>query len=150
MYCKYSPKSREEIIWRHYADMLENNLLICCLVLADNYGFGKKRISDFLLHVIEKVKVLDGMIADDVIKEKRPELMAMADEDKIREIIKDRIKGIMPQECWEMFYVQKLTDCDVSAAAKRAYTQPKVSVSEAARLQNTMLAFRDYGRDKTK
>lgn len=146
MQCKFSRKSRDEIFWEHSARMMENNLLIVCLVLK-KYGFGKKRMKDFLLDVMEQVDEINEMIRDDVLEDKRPELMAMVGEDRIREIIRDRIKTIMPEECWEMFYGQKLRRADVKADDKRLHKQPKISIAEAAHLQNTMLAMRDYGRD---
>lgn len=146
MNCKYTRKDRDDIFWEHAARMMENNLLIVCLVLK-KYGFGKKRLEQFLVNIMDQVHEIDEMIRDDVLEEKRPELMAMCHEDKIKEIIRERIRTIMPEECFDMLYGQKLRRSDFAQKAKRYDSQPKVSVAEAAHLQQSMLAFRDYGRD---
>lgn len=151
MKSNYSAKQLRMRDWDHLSELVINNLLMVCITLAQDYGFGKKRMRDFLYHVMETKSQIDEWIADGVREEKCKEIIDRDIEGQIRIIVRERVRNIMPPECFDMFYGQQLRYNDVKQNCKRMEKRSQFngSVSEAADLQDKMFAFRDYMRDKS-
>ena len=132
-------------------ETIEDNVLATVLVLHEQFGFGEKRIEQYL-DAFEKMADKLNAAAEDEIKDFKTGDYRVKYKQTIREILRVTTLNIMPERFYnEVFIKGHGTAKDVemeSARAKRQKDKLPLSFSEAAELQAKMQAFGDFLRDK--
>ena len=132
-------------------ETIEDHVLATVLVLHEQFGFGEKRIEQYL-DAFEKMADKLNAAAEDEIKDFKTGDYRIKYKQTIREILRVTTLNIMPERFYnEVFIKGHSTAKDVemeSARLKRRKEQMPLSFSEAAELQAEMQAFRDFLKDK--
>ena len=149
---KANSKSAQKESWVDALyETIEDNVLATVLVLHEQFGFGEKRIEQYL-DAFEKMADKLNAAAEDEIKDFKTGDYRVKYKQAIREILRVTTLNIMPERFYnEVFIKGHSTAKDVemeSARLKRRKEQMPLSFSEAAELQAEMQAFRDFLRDK--
>ena len=149
---KANSKSAQKESWVDALyETIEDNVLATVLVLHEQFGFGEKRIEQYL-DAFEKMADKLNAAAEDEIKDFKTGDYRIKYKQAIREILRVTTLNIMPERFYnEVFIKGHSTAKDVemeSARLKRRKEQMPLSFSEAAELQAEMQAFRDFLKDK--
>ena len=149
---KANSKSAQKESWVNALyETIEDNVLATVLVLHEQFGFGEKRIEQYL-DAFEKMADKLNAAAEDEIKDFKTGDYRIKYKQTIREILRVTTLNIMPERFYnEVFIKGHSTAKDVemeSARLKRRKEQMPLSFSEAAELQAKMQAFRDFLKDK--
>ena len=149
---KANSKSAQKESWVDALyETIEDNVLATVLVLHEQFGFGEKRIEQYL-DAFEKMADKLNAAAEDEIKDFKTGDYRVKYKQAIREILRVTTLNIMPERFYkEVFIKGHGTAKDVemeSARLKRRKEQMPLSFSEAAELQAEMQAFRDFLKDK--
>ena len=149
---KANSKSAQKESWVDALyETIEDNVLATVLVLHEQFGFGEKRIEQYL-DAFEKMADKLNAAAEDEIKDFKTGDYRIKYKQTIREILRVTTLNIMPERFYnEVFIKGHSTAKDVemeSARMKRRKKQMPLSFSEAAELQAEMQAFRDFLKDK--
>ena len=149
---KANSKSAQKESWVDALyETIEDNVLATVLVLHEQFGFGEKRIEQYL-DAFEKMADKLNAAAEDEIKDFKTGDYRIKYKQTIREILRVTTLNIMPERFYnEVFIKGHSTAKDVemeSARLKRRKEQMPLSFSEAAELQAKMQAFGDFLRDK--
>ena len=149
---KANSKSAQKESWVDALyETIEDNVLATVLVLHEQFGFGEKRIEQYL-DAFEKMADKLNAAAEDEIKDFKTGDYRIKYKQTIREILRVTTLNIMPERFYnEVFIKGHSTAKDVemeSARLKRRKEQMPLSFSEAAELQAEMQAFRDFLKDK--
>ena len=149
---KANSKSAQKESWVDALyETIEDNVLATVLVLHEQFGFGEKRIEQYL-DAFEKMADKLNAAAEDEIKDFKTGDYRIKYKQAIREILRVTTLNIMPERFYnEVFIKGHSTAKDVemeSARLKRRKEQMPLSFSEAAELQAKMQAFRDFLKDK--
>ena len=149
---KANSKSAQKESWVDALyETIEDNVLATVLVLHEQFGFGEKRIEQYL-DAFEKMADKLNAAAEDEIKDFKTGDYRIKYKQTIREILRVTTLNIMPERFYnEVFIKGHSTAKDVemeSARMKRRKEQMPLSFSEAAELQAKMQAFRDFLKDK--
>ena len=149
---KANSKSAQKESWVDALyETIEDNVLATVLVLHEQFGFGEKRIEQYL-DAFEKMADKLNAAAEDEIKDFKTGDYRVKYKQAIREILRVTTLNIMPERFYnEVFIKGHSTAKDVemeSARMKRRKEQMPLSFSEAAELQAEMQAFRDFLKDK--
>ena len=149
---KANSKSAQKESWVDALyETIEDNVLATVLVLHEQFGFGEKRIEQYL-DSFEKMADKLNAAAEDEIKDFKTGDYRIKYKQTIREILRVTTLNIMPERFYnEVFIKGHSTAKDVemeSARLKRRKEQMPLSFSEAAELQAEMQAFRDFLKDK--
>ena len=149
---KANSKSAQKESWVDALyETIEDNVLATVLVLHEQFGFGEKRIEQYL-DAFEKMADKLNAAAEDEIKDFKTGDYRIKYKQTIREILRVTTLNIMPERFYnEVFIKGHSTAKDVemeSARLKRRKEQMPLSLSEAAELQAEMQAFRDFLKDK--
>ena len=149
---KANSKSAQKESWVDALyETIEDNVLATVLVLHEQFGFGEKRIEQYL-DAFEKMADKLNAAAEDEIKDFKTGDYRIKYKQTIREILRVTTLNIMPERFYnEVFIKGHSTAKDVemeSARAKRQKDKLPLSFSEAAELQAKMQAFGDFLRDK--
>ena len=149
---KANSKSAQKESWVDALyETIEDNVLATVLVLHEQFGFGEKRIEQYL-DAFEKMADKLNAAAEDEIKDFKTGDYRIKYKQAIREILRVTTLNIMPERFYnEVFIKGHSTAKDVemeSARMKRRKEQMPLSFSEAAELQAEMQAFRDFLKDK--
>ena len=149
---KSNSKSAQKESWVDALyETIEDNVLATVLVLHEQFGFGEKRIEQYL-DAFEKMADKLNAAAEDEIKDFKTGDYRIKYKQTIREILRVTTLNIMPERFYnEVFIKGHSTAKDVemeSARLKRRKEQMPLSFSEAAELQAEMQAFRDFLKDK--
>ena len=149
---KANSKSAQKESWVDALyETIEDNVLATVLVLHEQFGFGEKRIEQYL-DAFEKMADKLNAAAEDEIKDFKTGDYRVKYKQAIREILRVTTLNIMPERFYnEVFIKGHSTAKDVemeSARLKRRKEQMPLSFSEAAELQAEMQAFRDFLKDK--
>lgn len=144
----YSKKAAKESYNNQIYNVLIDNLLVCVVTLHDEFGFGEKRINDFINGVMKTVVDFDEAASDGVLDvitvEERKRYR-----DKFREILRIRTKNYMSEDFYnEIFSSRSPTKTEIELRAKADKRARSVSMSEAALIQKKAQAFGDYLKDK--
>lgn len=132
--------------------VMVNNLVIVLETLHTEYGFGEKRLSDFLNHMIEHVEKFDEMAADGVVTEKMSTYQQY--HESIRSILKASTRGYLPPEFWRSAFIDNmptsaLTDSKYKNLHREYDKKNAVSMAEAAQIQQAAQAFQAYMRERS-
>ena len=149
---KANSKSAQKESWVDALyETIEDNVLATVLVLHEQFGFGEKRIEQYL-DAFEKMADKLNAAAEDEIKDFKTGDYRIKYKQTIREILRVTTLNIMPERFYnEVFIKGHSTAKDVemeSARAKRQKNKLPLSFSEAAELQAEMQAFGDFLKDK--
>ena len=149
---KANSKSAQKESWVDALyETIEDNVLATVLVLHEQFGFGEKRIEQYL-DAFEKMADKLNAAAEDEIKDFKTGDYRIKYKQAIREILRVTTLNIMPERFYnEVFIKGHSTAKDVemeSARMKRQKEQMPLSFSEAAELQAKMQAFGDFLKDK--
>ena len=149
---KANSKSAQKESWVDALyETIEDNVLATVLVLHEQFGFGEKRIEQYL-DAFEKMADKLNAAAEDEIKDFKTGDYRIKYKQTIREILRVTTLNIMPERFYnEVFIKGHSTAKDVemeSARMKRQKEQMPLSFSEAAELQAKMQAFGDFLKDK--
>ena len=149
---KANSKSAQKESWVDALyETIEDNVLATVLVPHEQFGFGEKRIEQYL-DAFEKMADKLNAAAEDEIKDFKTGDYRIKYKQTIREILRVTTLNIMPERFYnEVFIKGHSTAKDVemeSARMKRRKEQMPLSFSEAAELQAEMQAFRDFLKDK--
>ena len=149
---KANSKSAQKESWGDALyETIEDNVLATVLVLHEQFGFGEKRIEQYL-DAFEKMADKLNAAAEDEIKDFKTGDYRIKYKQTIREILRVTTLNIMPERFYnEVFIKGHSTAKDVemeSARLKRRKEQMPLSFSEAAELQAKMQAFRNFLKDK--
>ena len=149
---KANSKSAQKESWVDALyETIEDNVLATVIVLHEQFGFGEKRIEQYL-DASEKMADKLNAAAEDEIKDFKTGDYRIKYKQTIREILRVTTLNIMPERFYnEVFIKGHSTAKDVemeSARLKRRKEQMPLSFSEAAELQAEMQAFRDFLKDK--
>ena len=149
---KANSKSAQKESWVDALyETIEDNVLATVLVLHEQFGFGEKRIEQYL-DAFEKMADKLNAAAEDEIKDFKTGDYRIKYKQTIREILRVTTLNIMPERFYnEVFIKGHSTAKDVemeSARLKRRKEQMPLSFSEAAELQAKMQAFGDFLKDK--
>ena len=149
---KANSKSAQKESWVDALyETIEDNVLATVLVLHEQFGFGEKRIEQYL-DAFEKMADKLNAAAEDEIKDFKTGDYRIKYKQTIREILRVTTLNIMPERFYnEVFIKGHSTAKDVemeSARLKRRKEQMPLSFSEAAELQAKMQAFRNFLKDK--
>ena len=149
---KTNSKSAQKESWVDALyETIEDNVLATVLVLHEQFGFGEKRIEQYL-DAFEKMADKLNAAAEDEIKDFKTGDYRIKYKQTIREILRVTTLNIMPERFYnEVFIKGHSTAKDVemeSARAKRQKNKLPLSFSEAAELQAEMQAFGDFLKDK--
>lgn len=149
---KANSKSAQKESWVDALyETIEDNVLATVLVLHEQFGFGEKRIEQYL-DAFEKMADKLNAAAEDEIKDFKTGDYRVKYKQAIREILRVTTLNIMPERFYnEVFIKGHSTAKDVemeSARLKRRKEQMPLSFSKAAELQAEMQAFRDFLKDK--
>lgn len=129
-------------------DILMTNLLVGIVTLHDSFGFGAKRIDDYIKAFYENARMFDDMAADGVLQDKMAGYTTTYADSMVK-LLAQQMKPYLSDDEFGMLFdktrkpFQQVVR-ENSAAEKRKATQMAVSVAEAAEMQNKMLAMRDY------
>lgn len=131
-------------------NVMLNNLLLTCVVLHERFGFGTKRLDDYITAIVEEAVHFDDMAHDGVL-----ELKTAAErqryQQKFKELLKTMTKGFLPETFYnEMFIGRSPTRSEVNMKVKNEDKRFAVSVAEAAKIQTMAQAFGDFLKDKEK
>lgn len=149
---KANSKSAQKESWVDALyETIEDNVLATVLVLHEQFGFGEKRIEQYLDAFVKMADKLNAA-AEDEIKNFKTGDYRIKYKQAIREILRVTTLNIMPERFYnEVFIKGHSTAKDVemeSARLKRRKEQMPLSFSEAAELQAKMQAFGDFLKDK--
>lgn len=149
---KANSKSAQKESWVDALyETIEDNVLATVLVLHEQFGFGEKRIEQYLDAFAKTADKLNAA-AEDEIKDFKTGDYRIKYKQAIREILRVTTLNIMPERFYnEVFIKGHSTAKDVemeSAKLKRRKEQMPLSFSEAAELQAKMQAFGDFLKDK--
>ena len=138
-----SEKAFREKNWRTIFETMEDNLLTVLDVLHEEYGFGEKRLMQFLLSVQNKAAQYNEMLDDGVIDDKtggqREKYAA-----QLHEIIKTRAKYQLPPSVVDIFNQSAPTAAELDRSERQKRKNKQVSVTKAAELQNSLQVARAW------
>ncbi len=145
-----SRRAQREKFHNDVYNVLVNNLVITLHVLHTEYGFGEKRLNDFLACVMEGVDRFDEMAADGIVTEKMARYQQY--HEKIRHILKTATREYLPSEMYHAFFEENLpttaqTDSKYKNLHREYDKKNAVSMAEAAQIQQAAQAFQAYMRD---
>ena len=143
-----SHAAQAEKSWRAVVETLENNLLICVIVLHEQYGFGAKRLSEFVAAVHKKSDEFDAELNDGVFEIRHSEDIRMYRE-QFRAILAVTLKGLLPHDMYTMFFTDPVDSFQTIRRNGRAEQKREnaVTVREAQEMRAKMLAFTDCIRN---
>lgn len=131
--------------------VLEDNLIVTAVVLHEYFGFGEKRIDDYMKAVQETAARFNEMAKDEVLDVKTDDYRRKYCE-AYRAIIKANSENFMPEEFHKaIFSGHTPTKREIEQEVKiktREMQKNAVTLSEAAELQAKMQDFRDFLKDK--
>lgn len=138
--------------WNDVYETLADNLALMFLVLHNEYGFGRERIGKLLYAMQDMAKRFDEYQADGVLDIKRAQLTEeFLEAESLHEFLKIRLKGVVPDEFYnDMFCNAMPTFHEAQAKYKRntQKQQKNISFSEAAEIQQRVLAMKEFYGDK--
>lgn len=145
----YSKKAAKESYNNQIYNVLVDNLLVCVVTLHDSFGFGEKRLNDFINGVMETVKDFDEAAADGVLDTLTAEERKRY-RDRFREILRIRTKNYLNEDFYnEIFNGRNPTKTEIELKAKADRKARTVSMSEAVRIQNAARAFEDCLKERS-
>lgn len=131
--------------------VLEDNLIVTAVVLHEYFGFGEKRIDDYMKAVQETAARFNEMAKDEVLDIKTDNYRRKYCE-AYRAIIKTNSENFMPEEFHKAIFsghtpTKREIEREVKLKNKELWKN-STSLAEAAELQAKMQAFGDFLRDK--
>nr|DAU71486.1 MAG TPA: hypothetical protein [Caudoviricetes sp.] len=147
----YSPKSNAEKFWGDVSETMVDNLVLVLHVLKEQYGFGDKRLRDFLDGVYAKARKFDEMIDDGVFEIKTEEDRKKY-KDVLHNLIRVRSKSYMPADIYSLLYEDKMpTNQQARREAKqKRKAKAAVSIKQAEALRNNMLECKGWWSNNVK
>ena len=146
-------RARTESINNQIYNCLIDNLLISLYILHDKYGFGEKRITDYINTHVEYAAKMDEYIRDEVIAEKTEDFRSQYRQ-KMNEILRIITKEFLPADFYaEIFEKPTPTRAEVVSRSNRQRKEraakTAVSVSQAAEMQRAAQKFQSYLRERS-
>ena len=147
-------KAETEANWQYIMSCMDGILMISCMALSEEFGFGEKRLEQFLkahtrINARLAVAAKDGLWDAKTEQWRQPQLR-----EAYRKGCIDTLSCCLPPEIISSFFC--LTDTTYSqyhrerkCADKQIARDEKVSMAEAAEIQGKVQAFRKYLSDKT-
>lgn len=141
-------KARDESDNNRLYELLVDNLLVSVYVLHEYFGFGEKRLDDYITAVAAVAKRFDDDTRDGVLDFKTAAERARY-RDKFKAYLRIMCKDFISEELYSTFFVDRTpTRSEVLRKAKRERDMCAVSVAEAAKMQTMAQAFGDFLKDK--
>ncbi|MGN0599289.1 MAG: hypothetical protein ACI4JK_05280 [Oscillospiraceae bacterium] len=129
-------------------NVMLNNLILTCVVLHEYFGFGTKRLDDYIQAVMEEAKHFDDMAHDGVL-ELKTAIERQRYQQKFKEILRTMTKEFLPEAFYNEMFIGRLpTRSELNTKVKNEDKKLAISVSEAAKMQTMAQAFSDYLKDK--
>lgn len=146
-----SKRARTESINNQIYNCLIDNLLITLYILHDKYGFGEKRITDYINTHVEYAAKMDEYIRDEVIAEKTEDFRSLYRR-QMHEILRTMTKEFLPADFYaEIFEKPTPTRAEVVSRSNRQRKEraakTAVSVSQAAEMQRAAQIFQQFLRE---
>ena len=132
-----SEKAFREKNWRTIFETMEDNLLTVLDVLHEEYGFGEKRLMQFLL---------SRRAGRSQPAQRRP--LCGARHAQLHEIIKTRAKYQLPPSVVDIFNQSAPTAAELDRSERQKRKNKQVSVTKAAELQNSLQTARAWAMSK--
>lgn len=147
-------RAKTESINNQLYNCLIDNLLISLYILHDKYGFGEKRITDYINAHVEYAKKMDEYIRDDVIKEMTADYRNKYQQE-FREMLRITTKEFLPPGFYvEIFENRCPTRAEIvskrNREVKERNAKTAVSISQAAEMQKAAQIFQQFLRDNEK
>lgn len=142
--------SEKETWCNQLYNVLEDNLLVTVVVLHERFGFGEKRLMEFVDAVQETAAKFSEMIRDEVIDEKTDSYRHRYQQ-AFRGTLRATTENFMPDAFIKAIFGHTPTKREIEREVKiktREKQKTAVTLSEAAELQAKMQAFGDFLKDK--
>lgn len=145
-------RARTESINNQIYNCLIDNLLISLYILHDKYGFGEKRITDYINTHVEYAAKMDEYIRDEVIAEKTEDFRSKYRQ-QMNEILRTMTKEFLPADFYaEIFEKPTPTRAEVVSRSnkqrKERAAKTAVSVTQAAEMQKAAQIFQQFLRER--
>lgn len=145
-------RARTESINNQIYNCLIDNLLISLYILHDKYGFGEKRITDYINTHVEYAAKMDEYIRDEVIAEKTEDFRSKYRQ-QMNEILRTITKEFLPADFYtEIFEKPTPTRAEVVSRSNRQRKEraakTAVSVTQAAEMQKAAQIFQQFLRER--
>lgn len=142
-------RARDESDNNRLYELLVDNLIVSCFVLHEYFGFGQKRLDDYISAVAEVAKRFDDQARDGVLDYKTAAERARY-RDKFKEILRIMTKDFLSEEFYNAVFIDHTpTLSEVVRKEKREQRKLAVSVAEAAKMQTMAQAFGDFLKDRS-
>lgn len=142
-------RARDESDINRLYELLVDNLLVSCYVLHEYFGFGQKRLDDYITAVGEVVKRFDDQARDGVLDYKTAAERARY-RDQFKEILRIMTKDFLSDEFYNAIFASRTpTLSEVMSKEKREQRKLTVSIAEAAKIQTAAQAFGDFLKDRS-
>ena len=146
-------RSRKESTNNQIYNCLIDNLLISLYVLHDKYGFGEKRITDYINTHIDYAAKMDEYIRDEVIAEKTEDFRSQYRQ-QMNEILRIITKEFLPADFYaEIFEKPTPTRAEVVSRSNRQRKEraakTAVSMAQAAEMQRAAQIYQSFLRERS-
>lgn len=142
-------RARDESDNNRLYELLVDNLLVSCYVLHEYFGFGQKRLDDYIDAVAVVAKRFDDDARDGVLDYKTAAERARY-RAKFKEILRIMTKDFLSEEFYNAVFVDRTpTLSEVVRKEKREQRKLTVSMAEAAKIQTAAQAFGDFLKDRS-
>ena len=140
-------KINAEKEWQSVMLTMQDNLLLVLDVLHTDFGFGKQRINAILRKMHARAVQFDKWQADEVLDLKTDEIREQTvDEIVIRELLRVRMKGCLPDWFYEQAFSAVPTNHQMRQKYKRNTESQnvKLSMAEAAEAASKLYQMKEF------
>lgn len=140
-------KINAEKEWQSVMLTMQDNLLLVLDVLHTDFGFGKQRINAILEKMHVRAVQFDKWQADEVLDLKTAEIREQTvDEIVIRELLRVRMKGCLPDWFYEQVFSAVPTNHQMQQKYKRNTESQnvKLSMTEAAEAVSKLYQMKEF------
>ena len=140
-------KINAEKEWQSVMLTMQDNLLLVLDVLHTDFGFGKQRINAILRKMHARAVQFDKWQADEVLDLKTAEIREQTvDEIVIRELLRVRMKGCLPDWFYEQVFGAVPTNHQMRQKYKRNTESQnvKLSMAEAAEAASKLYQMKEF------
>lgn len=147
-------KFQAEKDWKYIMHCMDGIIMISCITLHEHFGFGEKRIAEFLDTFTQINSRLAEYSRDEVWDQKTKEWRHDDLRRAYRKAIHESLAIFLPENVINAYFNldrYNRRDYLMEAKAERRENErrERVSMAEAAEMQNKVQAFRRYLEDNT-
>lgn len=147
-------KFQAEKNWLYIMHCMDNILMISCIVLHEKYGFGEKRIKEFLQAYTETNHRFAEYSRDECWEQKAAEWQRDDLRRAYRDAVYNSLEILLPDEVINAYFNRDRVSRNDYLIEEKIHEREKVrrervSMAKAAEMQDKVQAFRRYLEDNT-